>query len=208
MSQNLIVSYLTLRKLIGILGISLAGLTVAGGLLFGTGHIEGSISAYYLTNMRDLFVGVLAIAGAFLLTYTGYDRTDNIVTSIAGFSAIGVAIFPLEYVPPGSIFNIGYPAVMILHYISAALFFGALAYMSYFQFTKSGSTKTERKETRNLIYRICGHVMFWTLILIGAEAVLPFLDGGYWFILIVEIIILIAFGVSWFVKGEAILADT
>lgn len=206
MSQNLIVSYLTLRKVIGILGVALAGLCVAGGIAFGTGVVESSISAYYLTNMRDLFVGVLIAAGAFLLTYAGYDRTDNILSSIAGVAAIGVAIFPLEFVAPGNLFRLGMPVVGILHYISAAVFFTALAYISYFQFTKSGGTKTHKKEQRNLIYRVSGVVMFGSLVIIALEAITAF-DGGYYFILIMEALMLLAFGASWFVKGEAILAD-
>lgn len=203
--NNLIVSYLTLRKVIGVLGVALAGLCVASGIIFGTGAVESSISAYYLTNMRDLFVGVLVTAGAFLLTYTGYDRTDNVLSSIAGVAAIGVAIFPMAYTAPGNIFGLGMPFVGILHYIAAAVFFIALAYISYFQFTK-GSSDTRKKRQRNLVYRISGIVMFGFLVLVGLEAALP-IDGGYYFILIAEAIMLIAFGASWFVKGEAILAD-
>lgn len=203
--NNLIISYLTLRKVIGILGVALAGLCVAGGIIFGTGAIEQSISAYYLTNMRDLFVGVLVAAGAFLMTYTGYDRTDNILSSTAGVAAIGIAIFPMGVVPPGNIFGLGLPLVGVLHYISAAVFFTALAYISYFQFTK-GNSGTKQKQQRNLVYRISGIVMFSFLVLIALEALLPF-DAGYHFILIAEAIMLLAFGASWFVKGEAILAD-
>ena len=203
--DNLIISYLTLRKVIGILGVALAGLCVAGGILFGTGAVEGSISAYYLTNMRDLFVAVLAVAGAFLLTYTGYDRTDNILASTAGIAAIGVAIFPMAYVAPGNIFGFGMPLVGILHYISAAVFFTVLAYISYFQFTK-GNSDTNAKRKRNMVYKVSGIVMFGFLVLVALEALLP-IDGGYYFILIAEAFMLLAFGASWFVKGEAILAD-
>lgn len=203
--NNLVVSYLTLRKVIGILGVALAGLCVAGGILFGTGAVEGSISAYYLTNMRDLFVGALVASGAFLLTYKGYDKTDNILSSIAGVAAIGVAIFPIGYMPPGNIFNLRMPVVRIFHYISAAVFFITLAYISYFQFTKGGSD-TKKKKQRNAVYRISGIVMFGFLVLVGLEKALP-ITGGHHFILIVEAVMLLAFGISWFVKGEAILTD-
>jgi hypothetical protein len=206
MNNNLIVSYLTLRKVIGILGVALAGLCVTGGIIFGTGAVEGSISAYYLTNMRDLFVGVLVAAGAFLLTYTGYDKTDNVLSSIAGVAAIGVAIFPMAYMAPGNIFGLGMPVVGILHYISAAVFFTALAYISYFQFTK-GRNDTKRQQQRNLVYRVSGIVMFGSLVLVLLEGLLPFFDGGYYFILIMEAIMLLAFGASWFIKGRAILTD-
>jgi len=204
--NNLIISYLTLRKLIGLLGISLAGLCVAGGILLGSGEVEPSISAYYTTNMRDLFVGILMIAGAFLLTYQGYDRTDNILSSVAGVAAIGVAIFPLDYVEPGNIFGLTMPAVGVAHYIAAMVLFAALGYIALFQFTK-GSTKTAQKRRRNTVYRICGITIFVSLLLMLFEGLVPALYLGTYFVLIIESIMLIAFGISWLVKGETFLTD-
>lgn len=202
---NHVISHLTLRKVIGILGMSLAGLCVLGGILFGTGNVEGSISAYYLTNMRDLFVGVLIASGVFLLTYTGYDATDNILSNIAGSAAISIAIFPMDYVAPGNILNLQVPTVAILHYISAAVFFITLAYMSYFQFTK-GASNTKRKQQRNMIYRGSGIIIFGCLVLAALRLLSPTV-GGQYVTLIIETIMLLAFGIAWFVKGEAILTD-
>ena len=204
--NNLIISYLTLRKLIGILGVALAAFCVMGGILFGTGNIEQSISAYYMTNMRDVFVAVLAVAGAFLMTYKGYDKLDNVLSTIAGSAAIGVAFFPMAYVAPGSIFNIGMPVIGRMHYVSAAIFFLVLSFISFFQFTKGGDNPSKKKAWRNLVYRICGITMFSSIVLVFIEKITP-INGGPYFVLIMEALMLFAFGFSWFVKGEAILAD-
>jgi len=195
----MLISFLTLRKVVGILGVSLSFIVVLGGLIFGNGRVEGSISAYYGTNMRDVFVAVLAIAGAFLVSYHGYDKLDNILSKVAGVSAVFIGLFPFAYIEPGNFLNIQYPMIRVLHYISAAVFFLAIAALSYFQFSK-GSNKL-----RNIIYKTCGVVIFASVALAGLHGATSF--GGDYFILIVEAIMLVAFGVSWFVKGQGILKD-
>lgn len=205
--DKMIISYMTLRKAVGILGMSLGFIAVLGGLIFGSGEIEESFSKYYLTNMRDIFVGVLFISGAFLLAYKGYDKVDNIVTNIAGISAIGVAIFPVEVTDPNNLFNLNQFWTEALHLITAIFFFVALSYMSYFQFTKTSGELTKRKKNRNLVYRICAFVMLGSLVIGGFHMFFNFFDGGPYFITIIEIVMLLAFGVSWLVKGEGLLKD-
>ena len=55
-----------------------------------------SISAYYYTSMRDVFVGVLAAIGVFLFCYRGPDKKDNFWTNVAGLCAVGIGLFPTE----------------------------------------------------------------------------------------------------------------
>ena len=172
--ENMIISYLTLRKIIGILGIALAPICIIGGLV-STGIIQWSISAYYYTVMRNIFVGVLFIAGAFLLSYKGYDLADNIISGVAGLSAIGIALIPM--------------GVSKFHFIFAGLFFISIAIMSYFQFSQG------LHKQRNKIYKICGLVIIIALIFIALLKNIPYI------ILIGEIIMLDAFGVAWLLKG-------
>lgn len=94
--QRLIVSYLTMRRTIGVLGISLPLIVVLGGLVENSSALQGSISGYYYTNMRDFFVGILCVVALFLISYQGYERIDNIVANLAGFSALGMIIFPTK----------------------------------------------------------------------------------------------------------------
>lgn len=205
--DRMIISYMTLRKAVGILGMSLGFIVVLGGFFFGSGEVEGSISEYYLTNMRDIFVGVLFISGAFLLVYKGYDKVDNIITNITGISAIGVAIFPVEVTNPNNVFNLNQSWTETLHLISAIFFFVALSYMSYFQFTKTSGELTKQKKKRNLVYRICAFVILGNLVIGAFHMLFNFFDGVPYLITIIEIVMLLAFGVSWLVKGEGLLKD-
>ena len=173
--DNKIISYLTLRKVIGYLGILLSPVLILVWLIV-NGSIEQSISAYYLTGMRNIMVSVLVIAGAFLLTYKGYDLKDNIVSSVSGILIVLVALVPLTY--------------PILHGVSAVLFFLSIAYMSYFQFSKDAKHK--------YIYKICGIVIVISLLL------LVILKNVSYSMLILEIIALTSFGISWLTKGKTL----
>ncbi len=96
-NESLVLSYLGLRKAIGIIGILLPFVLVFGKILLERGlGIESSISAYYYTVMGDVFVGSLCAVGVFLLSYRGYERKDNIAGDIACIFAIGVALFPTK----------------------------------------------------------------------------------------------------------------
>ncbi len=55
-----------------------------------------SISGYYYTDMRNIFVGTLCALGVFLVAYRGYDGVDESITNVAGFAAIGVALCPTK----------------------------------------------------------------------------------------------------------------
>ena len=59
---------------------------------------------------------------------------------------------------------------------------------------------TDRKRIRNRIYRVCGIGM---LVLEVAFAVVMLCGAPKFFIMIIEIILLHIFGISWLVKGEA-----
>ena len=76
--------YLRIRNLCGILGVSLPWLA-----LFSSGIAEHpgndwwwSISATYYQS--PALVGVLVPAAMVLISYIGYDNTDNFLTSLAG----------------------------------------------------------------------------------------------------------------------------
>jgi TRAP-type C4-dicarboxylate transport system permease small subunit len=92
-------------------------------------------------------------------------------------------------------------------------FFAILIYFSIVLFTKTGENKepTPKKLQRNLVYRICGATMILCIVLASiylaqdcaSRATLAHLNPVYW----METIAIITFGISWIVKGEAILAD-
>ncbi len=206
--SDLVISYLTLRKVIGILGMSFPVILALGAWIIGGFGIQRSVSSYYHTNMQDVFAGILFAIGLFLFSYRGYERKDNIAGDLACFFAIGVAIFPTTPDIPKPDWM---PIIGILHLVFAMLLFLTLIYFSLCLFTKgkAGEEPSGRKKARNRVYRTCGYIMLACILLVPVYHLFfkPGLDGlnpVFW----LETIALLAFGVSWFTKGQAILKDT
>jgi hypothetical protein len=223
MSNNLhhkqnpqIISYLTLRKTVGILAIIFPVIIIGGSLISGKCHeILGNLSTYYHTGMRNYFVGILCAIALFLFAYNGYDRRDAIAGDIACILALLVAFFPTsvkEPLPPCILSAYENKISSSIHFFSAGGFFLILAYFSIFLFTKKEPKPTKMKLKRNKLYRICGYVI---LVCILVMAVLFMLDNFYhgevlkrynptiWF----ETLALWAFGISWLVKGNVLMKD-
>lgn len=56
--------------------------------------VPGSLSGFYYTHMRNLFVGAMCAMGVFFAAYRGYDRWDNRLTNVAGLATICIALSP------------------------------------------------------------------------------------------------------------------
>lgn len=212
--NNLLISYKTLRKAVGILGITLPITLFAGSKLIGQcDYVQHSISHYYYTLMGDVFVGTLCAFGIFLITYKGYTKTDNIASNLAGLFAICVALFPTYENTDLQccIFNLAPNNFRTgIHYSSAALFFIVLAFISYFLFTKSSGDITPQKIIRNRIYRICAFVIVLSIISIFLFHKVPAITktfSSYQPVFFLESLALFAFGFSWLIKGETIFKD-
>ena len=197
--------YLRIRNLCGLLGILLPWIALfsAGIKLDKETGWWWSISATYYQS--DALVGVLVPASIVLMSYIGYERIDNIITTLTGLFGLGIVLFPCKvgWIPDGSpvgFFQLPIEFSHILHLTFAALFFLFAAINSLCLFTKHGETMTDRKKVRNTIYRICG----WGMI--GLEALLVVLGLLFgtpaWFVMIIEILLLQLFGFAWLVKGE------
>ena len=219
--SRILVSHLTLRRLIGILGILLPFILATGCYLLCacTGILE-SVSSYYDTPMRDVFVGTLFTIGFFLFAYKGYERVDDIAGDLGCVFALGVALFPTT--SPSEF-------IEYLHLFFAACLFTTFTYFSIFLFTKSGGDgkggfcsvnalyarvksgdrEKKRKVARNRIYVTCGIVIVLCIALIGLveicleESPLTSLNPVFW----LESVALLAFGISWLVKGETLWKD-
>lgn len=195
-------SYLALRKAVGWIGILLPFVLLLGNtLLFGGNPNQPSISLYYYTPMRDVFVGGLSAVALFLFFYKGYDRWDNITANIAGFSAVLVAWFPASETGSGGMAN-------TVHFISAAIFLGSLAFFSLFLFTKDDGSPTPEKLKRNRIYIACGAVMSVSLLALFIYFIIKREDHmSTPFIFLAETVALVAFGISWLTKGGTLYPD-
>jgi hypothetical protein len=194
-------SYLALRKAVGWIGILLPFVLMAGlYLLFNHDALPPSISDYYYTGMRNVFVGGLCAVGLFMFFYCGYDQWDNWTGNIAGLFAIGVAFFPTT--ESGATDLIGW-----IHYASAAIFFLSLSFFSLVLFTKTkkGHEPTPEKRKRNKIYIICGIIMIACIVGIALKGL--FGPMQFAFVYWAETVALVAFGISWLTKGEALYPD-
>jgi hypothetical protein len=212
--RTLIISYLAMRRLIGILGILLPFIVVLGGLTQAEPRLQGSISGYYYTNMRDVFVGILSGVALFLLSYKGYEVIDDIVANLSGLFALGMISFPTamysERIVRVGVFSIADNVSEIIHVTFGALFFLALSFNSLFLFTRRHPGVMGReKKRRNMIYRTCGVVMTSAIAAITLYTIFlrnTFLAAIYP-VLILESVALLAFGVSWLVKGNTLFRD-
>ncbi len=205
--NSLVLSYLDLRKAIGIIGMALPFVLAFGKIIIESPGIQSSISSYYYTVMRDVFVGSLCAIAVFLLSYRGYERQDNIAGVLAGLLAFGTAFFPIAPAnATGRQMIIG-----AAHLLFSASFFLTLAFFALILFRKTnpGKPMTEKKQQRNLVYAICGYAIIDCVALTVLVHFMPS-DSPVWKIKPIfwlETAAILAFGISWFVKGEAILKD-
>ena len=208
-------SYLEIRRAVGILGFCLPLILLLGNYLIGhCDEVKDSISDYYYTIMGSVLVGVLCGVALFLFSYRGFNNWDRISSNLAAVFALGVAFFPTNI--SGNHCNVlckpDDPWRNGIHFTSAALFFVTLACMSMFLFTKTNdrSSMTPEKICRNKIYIICGITMLAAIAGIGIFNISTDLHARlypykptFW----LEFIALWAFGFSWLIKGEFLLSD-
>lgn len=99
----------------------------------------------------------------------------------------------------------------MFHFAFAILLFLTLAYFSLALFRKTSRTlrPTRQKLQRNIVYTLCGYAILASIAGIIAVEILPQDSQILRFtpIFWLESIAIVSFGVSWFVKGEAILKD-
>jgi formate hydrogenlyase subunit 3/multisubunit Na+/H+ antiporter MnhD subunit len=200
-NNTLVIYYLTLRALVGCLGIFLPIILFFGAwIIFGT-KLQSSISAYYHTQVGDVLVGSLFAFGVFLFSYKGWDK-DYIFARCGGVFAIGIALFPTNAK------DAPFTWVTVLHFIFTFAFFLTLIYFCLKLFVKSDQPKpyNPKKQLRNRVYRVCGWVMIICLAGIGVNFVVPgtksWLGGSLVFYM--ETFAIWAFGISWFTKGETL----
>jgi len=204
-NDPLVIQYLGLRKAIGIIGIALPFVLAGGRALFEGAGLLDSISDYYYSSMRNVFVGSLCAVGVFLFSYRGYDWRDEVAGKIAAGSIVGVAM--CRTTPAGQSSDL----LGGLHLVFAAVYFVTLAVFALVLFRKTDSpgAMTPRKRSRNRVYAICGSIIVACLGLIVVVLRLPkdsswlSLKPVFW----LESIAVVAFGISWLVKGEAIFKD-
>ncbi len=149
-------SYLIMRLLVGALGVALPFvLVLCDGLWFdGDPFPRDSLSAYYYSGVRELFVGALTATGVFLITYKVADRgLDNTLSTLAGAAVLAVALLPTGRPSEGVARTalqerLGEGVVETIHFAAATVFIVSLAVISYFFGVREGA-RPARKGKRS-----------------------------------------------------------
>ena len=212
--NQLVISYTLLRQVVGWIGTLLPIVLLVGVAISSTQARPDSMSGYYYTDMRNVFVGALCALGAFLGAYDGYDDLDRWITNIAGFCAIGVAFCPTKptvcvpgpHACPASsvaLLSTGQQVVGDIHVFFAVTTFVMLGLMAL-RFAKGGKTPSGRDILReNFIYRASGITILSCVLLAVLSNLLPASVNAHWPLLFIfEAVAVFSFGVSWFVKGR------
>lgn len=203
-------SYLIMRIVVGALGVALPFLLVLvdGWWFDGDPFPRDSLSAYYYSGVRELFVGTLCAIGVFLFTYKVADRTlDNSLSFVAGVAAGMVALFPTE--PPSGGIALtplqerwGEGVVGTIHYGAATVFIVSLAVISYYYGKREGDRPARPGGRSPAFWRrfhwLCAGAIGAALVWI---VVTEIAGGPRTSLLIGEAVSVWAFGVSWFWKG-------
>jgi len=208
------VTHLLLRKVLGILGITLPFILIFGNNL----KVESSISHFYYSRMSVFFTGILCAYGLFLFSYRGYEKkekgeklSDNWLTNIAGILILLTAIIPTanaDHVCDAP-FSHNSQLFDTFHLIFAAGFFFIMGWMAIYKFTKSDTeikksdSEIRLKDKRNRIYRICGWGVWISLVFLAIDLIFNLnLTGADVFI--GETAALLFFGTAWLVKSKAL----
>lgn len=230
--NDLVLSYLKLRRMTGLLGFVLPMLLLIMAAT-PTVNFMPSISEFYYTPVRSLLVGVIGAIAIFLFCYKGYsaepDRvaqrpiekilTDRRVSMAAALGAIGVAMFPtssqVATTPvPLMVQWLGSGGSALLHALSALTFFLALAVMCLENFRRAplGRAMDRIRTAEHSIYSACGNilvgctailVLLFVIGAVGRDAIAHFVAENH-LIFWFETFGLLAFSVAWLVKGEGL----
>lgn len=209
-TQSMYESYLAIRKAIGILGMSLPLLIILLGALIHQ-QTADSLSGYYHTSLRDLFVAILFGAGLLLIVYQGDNLTDKYLTTAAGILAILTVVFPTKVSGPESeiannmmlgIFQLQASVSWICHIVFALSFFLVMSFICLFRFTRHRSNSPNERIRLDFQYKVCG--LFILAGAIFSVTVKVFFRSYMQFypVLVVESISLGAIGYGWFLKGN------
>ena len=245
-SNQLVRNYMTLRKAIGWIGVLLPFVIFLGNWIIFSHHVAGclvpigdnlpdSLSGYYYSHMRDVFVGGMWAAGVFLFFYTGHDTFARVATNFAGLAALGIALFPTN--PPTSEYlqtNTCGPvtpvvlqpsphgsAVGIVHVACLCGLMLMIALMAW-RFTRQYTddqiavmTDDDREIEQNPRLKGRNNRIYWgcvvALVAAGAFAIIQEwvftgpIKTDAPWLLYAETVAFLAFGTAWFVKGRALL---
>lgn len=214
--RNLVFDFITMRWLMGLIVLLLPGIV----RFIATEKIP-SISWSYHTEARDYFVGLLFVIGAFLISYKGHKREEDIVSSVGGIAAWVTALNPTA-------FSVGSTNMTsTIHYLGAFVLFSTTVYFCLYAFTSRARRKSKRKDKRKgkgkgiflidfifqykgpldpaarriLFYQICG-LGITSMMVLSAIVGFSGVDEPSNLIFLAQTIALLLFGTAWLVASQ------
>jgi hypothetical protein len=194
-----------LRLGLGSVGIALPIVLLVGHLMVARRlTLLDSLSGYYHTEMRDVFVGSLCAVGVFLIAYR-YRRPDDTLGTVAGILAIAVALFPTTVDAPAGTTSHSDRLVGVVHQVAAGALFLALAVFCLFLFTRADRDGLPPKPSAVRFYRACGTLILVAIALALASTQLSAeLRHTLKPVLWCETVAVFAFGAAWVAKSDAL----
>lgn len=194
-----------LRVGIGSVGIALPVVLVVGHLIAARRlTLLDSLSGYYHTEMRDVFVGSLCAVGVFLIAYR-YRRPDDVLGSVAGVLAIAVALFPTTMGAAAGTTSHSDRTAGMVHQVAAAGLFLLLAVFCLYLFTRPDQVGVPLRPAAVWFYRVCGGLILLAIALALASTQLS-ADVRHTLkpVLWCETVAVFAFGAAWVAKSDAL----
>ncbi|MFU8852390.1 DUF998 domain-containing protein [Micromonospora sp. SL1-18] len=194
-----------LRLGIGSVGIALPVVLVVGHLVAARRlTLLDSLSSYYHTEMRDVFVGSLCAVGVFLIAYR-YRRPDDTLGTVAGVLAVAVALFPTTAGAPSGTTSHSDRIIGTVHQVAAAALFVLLAAFCLFLFTRPDRVGVPPSRSAVRFHRLCGGLILAAIALALASTQLPAdVRQAAKPVLWCETVAVFAFGAAWVAKSDAL----
>lgn len=190
------IDHRTLKLIVGLVALSLAGLTSA----LSASSITSISASYYESGWaQTIFIGFLFAIAAFLLAYNGLSRAEMVLSKVASLAALGVAMFPCECGTHQAPFP-------YIHGFSAAVMFLILTFFCYAFYRRARVKGYPQANIRAAIYAVCGAAILLSIIVLAADH----LYNGILSQRIPRLVFygeaagLVAFGISWLTASRTL----
>jgi hypothetical protein len=204
-------AFLWLRTLVGALGIALPVVVIlVDKFVFEESPFpRGSVSVYYYSGVRDLFVAILSATGVFFIAYKVSEKTlENTLSLAAGALALLIPLFPTlrpsKDIPLTPLQKLlGDHTVWVVHFVASAGFLLSLMGISFmFGWRERGRERRQGQRFSPTFWSryhfICAAAMalalIWIIATLSAHWPPDALLAGEW-------VTAWAFGASWLMKG-------
>lgn len=190
----------TMKLIVGLIAIGIASSTSFVSTL---PEPLTSISESYFAGdwSRNIFVGFLFSISAFLLSYNGQTGMQKVLSRIAAFAGVGVAMFPCKCRRDLEI-------ISNVHYVSAAVMFVVLAYFCIEFYRHAKAKGHPQAKVRALIYLICFWAMVGSMVLMLVNGIwgpdLGWNERAPRLVFYGEATALLAFGFCWLVASRVL----